>query len=375
MHIHSAHSLQTFLKNELNELYLSMALRSFSFSLVGIFVSVYLFTKGYPLEQIFWFLCLVHGIHALFAFPSARVALRFGSAIGALSSIPLFLIFYALLYTLDAYHWPLWLLALFAGIGNPLFWLAYHFDFISCSHTESRGQEVGMVKLINVATSGIAPLIGAWIIVIGGFHALLLVTTIIFVISSLPLFLLKSRLYTTPISFSEVFHHQSVKNNIAFLGHGFDQGLSGTIWPLFLFVAIEKSYEFIGMATTISSLFALFAILLIGEASNNHARTTLVAGGIGTSLLWFCRIIWVKTPFIVYLSNALGGIVGSMVVVPFSTLLYNKTQKQHSCNSLITVETLFHVGQVSLYALLALTASFWGAFIIGMLMPIVYFIF
>ncbi|MEK7122426.1 MAG: hypothetical protein AAB855_01065, partial [Patescibacteria group bacterium] len=155
MHIHSAHSLQTFFRNELNELYLSMALRSFSFSLVGIFVPIYLLTKGYALEQVFWFLCLTHAVHALFAYPAAHVALRWGSAIGASASIPFFLIFYALLYVIDGPHWPLWLLALFAGIGNPLFWIAYHFDFISCSHGTSRGQEVGMMKLTNaVATAG-----------------------------------------------------------------------------------------------------------------------------------------------------------------------------------------------------------------------------
>lgn len=375
MHIHSAHSLQTFFRNELNELYLSMALRSFSFSLVGIFVPVYLFTKGYPLDQIFWLLCLVHAVHALCAFPAARTALRFGSAVGALASIPLFLIFYALLYTLDAYHWPLWLLALFAGVGNPLFWMAYHFDFISCSHGDSRGQEVGAMKLVNVATAGVAPLIGAWIIVVGGFHALLIVTTTIFVISALPLFLLKSRLYTTPVSVRDVFHHQSIKDNLAFLGHGFDQCLAGTVWPLFLFVAIEQSYQFVGAATALASLFALLAILLIGKVSNHHARSALVAGGIGTSFLWIARLIWVKTPFVVYLTNAIGGIIASMVVVPFSTLLYNKTQRQHSCNSLITVETLFHAGQVGLYAFLALTSNFWSAFLVGTFIPVVYFIF
>jgi len=56
--MHEHHNFLHFLKNrELNELYATMAIKSFSISLIGIFIPIYLLNLGYTLQSVFSFLC------------------------------------------------------------------------------------------------------------------------------------------------------------------------------------------------------------------------------------------------------------------------------------------------------------------------------
>lgn len=373
MHHFSSRAIESFFRNQLNELYLSMALRSFAFSLVGIFVPIYLLTKGYSLQSVFWFLCLFHAIHACCAFFAARLAMRIGFSLAALLSIPCFICFYLLLYTIDAYHWPLWLLVIPSGVGNPLFWMAYHIDFLSCSVSDRRGEEVSSMKIVSSAATALAPAVGAFFITATSFNVLLVIVMVIFLLSAVPLFFSRVQTYTGTISFSSLFSGQKIRDAFAFLVHGFDQGI-GDLWPLFLFVVIEQTYKFIGVATSVSLVASFVTIFFIGRLSNHHARTALRTGALGTSLLWIARILWVKTPFAVYSTNAFGGILGNMVTIPFTVVVYEKTEARRQCQPLIAFESLFHLGHTVLFALMALVVNFWGAFFFGALIPLLYFI-
>ncbi len=371
----SAHSLHSFFQNQLNELYISMALRSFAFSLVDVFVPIYLLMQGYSLQSVFLFFVTVHAVHALCAYPAARIALRVGFWLPVLTSSILFILFFFFLHTIGQYHWPLWLLGITNGVANPLFWMAYHIDFVSCSDAKKRGQEVGMVKVMNIAATAIAPALGAILISSKGFPFLITVVSIILAVSTIPLLFSNNRSGVSgTISLSDIFHHQALRDALNYFGHGIDQGL-GTLWSIFIFLSISQTLTVIGFSSSIALLFSFLSIFLIGKLSNHHARAVLAVGGMSTSVLWLVRLLYVKTPFLVYVTNALGGIFTSAVIVPFSVIVYGKSSDQRSCRPLITGEILFHFGKVVLFLLMAITQNFWGAFLTGALVPFVYFLF
>lgn len=375
MHHFSAHSLHSFFENQLNELYISMALRSFAFSLVDVFVPIYLLLQGYSLQSVFLFFVVVHAVHAVCAYPSARIALRIGFWAPVLVSSTLFILFFFLLHTIGDYHWPLWLLGLISGVANPLFWMAYHIDFVSCSDAKRRGQEVGTIKIMNIAAAAFAPALGAAIISFGGFPVLISIVSILLAFSTLPLVFSKNRSgVSDSIRFSDIFHHQAFRESINYFGHGIDQGL-GAVWALFIFLTISQTLAVIGVASSIGLICSFLSIFLIGKLSNHHARFVLAVGGVGTSLTWITRLLYIKTPLLVYVSNAIGGIFASAVFVPFSVIVYGRSSDHQSCRPLITGEILFHVGKVVLFSLLALTSNFWGAFLAGAFVPLVYFLF
>ncbi|MDP2630162.1 MAG: hypothetical protein Q8P56_02020 [Candidatus Uhrbacteria bacterium] len=375
MHHLSTHTLQSFFKNQLNELYISMAFRSFAFSLVDIFIPIYLLMQGYSLRSVFLFYVVVHAVHALCAYPSARIALRFGFWMPVLASSMLFILFFFFLHTIGGYHWPLWLLGIINGAANPLFWMAYHIDFVSCSDAKKRGQEVGTVKIMNIAATAFAPALGALIISLWGFPFLISIVSLILALSTIPLVFSKNRSgVSDDIRLSDIFHHQTIREALNYFGHGIDQGL-GVVWAVFIFLTISQTLTVIGLASSIALSCSFLSIFFIGKFSNHHARSVLAIGGVGTSLTWIARLLYVNTPFLVYATNAIGGIFTSAVIVPFSVIVYGRSSDQQSCRPLITGEILFHVGKVALFSFLAIATNFWGAFLAGAIVPLVYFLF
>jgi hypothetical protein len=375
MHHFSPHALHGFFRNQLNELYISMALRSFAFSLVDVFVPIYLLIQGYTLQNVFLFFVIVHAVHAVCAYPAARIALRVGFWAPVLISSVLFVLFFFFLHTIGVYHWPLWLLGLVNGIANPLFWMAYHIDFVSCSDAKKRGEEVGTVKIMNIAATAVAPALGAVIISTWGFPFLITLVSILLACSTIPLFFSNNRSgVSDSIRLSDVFRHQKIRDVLNYFGHGIDQGL-GAVWALFIFLGISQTLTVIGFASSVSLLCSFLTIFLVGKLSNHHARSVLAFGSIGTSLTWITRLLYVTTPFMVYVTNAIGGVFSSAVIVPFSVIVYGKSSDQKSCRPLIAGEILFHAGKVVLFSLMAVTVNFWGAFLTGALVPIVYFLF
>jgi len=103
---HQHHSALHFLHNkELNELYASIAIKSFAISLIGIFIPIYLLQIGYSLASVLIFFSTVASVHALMSFFAAKVAARVGLKHTILFSIPVLIAALLGLYSLDRIDW------------------------------------------------------------------------------------------------------------------------------------------------------------------------------------------------------------------------------------------------------------------------------
>src|SRR3989344_4380415 len=92
-----------FPKKELTQVYFSAALRSFSISLLAIFVPLYLFqNRGFSLNQTLLFFVFYSVIFALCTPIAAAFASRFGLKHSILLAGPLYLLFIASLHFLPS---------------------------------------------------------------------------------------------------------------------------------------------------------------------------------------------------------------------------------------------------------------------------------
>src|SRR3990172_1971196 len=149
MHNSTGHLFSFFKNRELNELYVSLAIRAFSLSLIGVFFPIYLYKIGYPL------------------FSS-----KYGIKHSILISIPFLIGFFFLLYSIGTYNVPLILLALFDGISTAMFWVPYHIDFAKFSSKKNRGKQIGVAAITASVISVLGPIAGAGILVFAGFKVL-----------------------------------------------------------------------------------------------------------------------------------------------------------------------------------------------------------
>lgn len=363
--MHGHHHYLHFLKNrELNELYASIAIRSFALAMISIFIPIYLLKLNYSLPSVLLFYAILNGVHALFVVPVAKISSKFGFKHAILFSIPLLIIFYILLHTLKLYYWPLSLLAVIFGISNSLFWIGYHTDFSKFSKIKYRGEEISFAKIFSSISHIAGPLIGGLIIAFTGFEFLFVIVSLLLAVSAIPLFFSKD--IHEPINFSvkQIFTDQKAKDYLAFVGHGIESGVGAIIWPIFIFFSILNSFTTLGLVTSLSLFFSLIFVFVIGKFSDIKRRLVLKIGALFNALIWGIKTL-VKTSLHVFVIDSFYGLTKATISIPFDALSYDKANKSNIVEFIMFREIIIQVGRVILFISMIFIADLITSFIFG----------
>ena len=354
-----------FLRNkELNELYASMAIRSFAISTISVFVPIYLMNLDYSLVAVLSFYAILNASHALFVIPAARISSIFGFKHSIFFSIPIVILFYVLLHTLGTYGWPLWLLAIIAGVSNALFWMGYHSDFSKVSHERNRGKEIGYAHISATLASVLGPLFGGLILMFTGFQTLFVIVSVLLLASAIPLFFSRDAYESPNISLSRVFTNQKPSNYLAFLGHGIESGVGGILWPLYIFFTVLSSFSALGFVTTLSLLFSLVSIFFIGKFSDVRRKLVLRLGSILNAAIWGMRA-FVTTILHVSIVDSLYGLTKTMRVVPFDAMSYDKANRSNIVEFNMFREATIATGRVILFVSMIFVSDLVVSFLFG----------
>lgn len=341
------HYLHFFRNRELNELYASIAIRSFAMAMIGLFVPIYLYQLGYSFASIFLFYAIASLTHAIFTIPSARIAAKFGIKHTIFFSTPFLILFLFLLYSLDKFSWPLPFIGIIVGISTSLFWIGYHVDFSKFSNKKQRGKEIGFSKIVASVFSALGPIVGGLILTFLGFKALFLLSSFLLVGAVVPLFF--SREIHEPITFSfkGFFKGQKIKDSLGFIGHGIEDGINAVIWPLFIFLFIlGQKYTSLGLAYSLTFFFSIVFVFLIGKFSDLYRRTLLKIGSIANAIVWIIRS-FIVTPIQVFVLNSFYGLSKTSMEIPFDAISYDKANKSDILK-FITLREMVHHGARSL---------------------------
>jgi MFS family permease len=354
MPVHSHHHYFHFLKNrELNELYVTIGIRAFAISLVGIFIPIYLYQLGYSFQSIFIFYLFFSIFHALFSFFfAARIAARFGIKHSILFSMPIYLVFFFLLYTLEKFGWSLILISSFLAISTSLFWTAYHIDFSKFSKKKERGKQIGVSKIIAAFFGIIGPIIGGVILTVFGFNILFIVASIVLVSAVIPLFFSKEIHEPVTFSLKGFFRKQRISEIIGFMGHGIEAVIGFVLWPLFIFLFIfDQKYIFLGLVSSIGVFVSIIFFFIVGSFSDIYRRTIMRIGGIGNALVWIFKS-FIITPIQVFIADAFYGATQATMSITFDALNYDKARERNIVSLVLQREVYHHFGRIVLLILM-----------------------
>lgn len=358
MHSH-INFLHFFRNRELNELYMSIAIRAFAVSLIGVFIPIYFYKQGHSFFSIFLFYAIWSLTHMLFSMPSAKISSKLGLKHSMLLSVPFLILFFFLLYSLENFHWPLPLLSVLIGISTSLFWLSYHIDFAKFSSKKNRGKQVGLSKIIIAIFSVLGPIVGGIVLTFAGFEILFIVVSVLLLGSVIPLFF--SREIHEPSSFSlkGFFRGQKIKDILSYIGFGIEGKIGGVLWPLFIFIFIlSEKYISLGLVSSLSLGVALISIIFVGKFSDIHRRKILKTGTVFNSIIWVVKS-FIVTPIQVFIADALHGISRVTMDVPFDAINYDKAKEKDRVKIILQREMYIHMGVVLLFlVLMFLTESF-----------------
>lgn len=292
------HYLKHSLRREITELYASVAIKNFAFSMVTIFEPVYLYKLYNSVSIVFLYYAIVYVIY-LFVIPlGAKAAAKYGFEHCIFYSIPFAILYFLSLSQLPIHDWLIFFAIIFVIIYKVLFWPSYHADFAHYSVAGYKGREMSVMSLISTIATIVGPLAGGLILTKFGFEVLFVIVSFISLISVVPLFTTREKFKPHDFSYRKAFNrlikpYGNYKRNdsIAYTGYG-EELIAAIAWPIFIFLVLEKFY-LIGILTSIMVLSVSFVSLYVGKLSDmlnrESNRKLLARSTFLRAVSWFLR--------------------------------------------------------------------------------------
>jgi len=356
-HHHEQHFL---LNRNLDELYVSVAIRAFAYALIGIFIPIYLYELGYSLRVIFLFFAGYSFVRGAMKVPAVKFGARYGFRHMILLTVPLTIIAFLMLYSLPQYHWPLWLITIIYGVATSFYWVGYHFDFATSSNRQNRGAQVGLARIIQTLVSAASPFVGGLILLHYGFSTLFILGSGLLFLSAFPLFLSPDKYEKIDIHFKEIWKEQASWEALSFVAWGIERGVLLFVWPIILFIQLGN-FEEVGFVASVSLGASVITTVLVGVFINRRPRTFLRVGAVFSSFSWVLRGM-ATTVLQFSFVDVFYGISRIFVDIPFDTISMDKANTTSKIRFIVFRGSIVHFSRAAFFIGLAI----WGDLAIGL---------
>ncbi|MCK4525547.1 MAG: MFS transporter [Candidatus Andersenbacteria bacterium] len=263
---------------EIKLFYASNSIFTFASSIIGIFIPLYLFEKGFSLSLIILFFVITQFSRLIFLPVSAWLS----SAIGAKKIIGLSfvvsIIFYLILDKIDYLSNGFYLSALIYGIVHAFFYLPFLVHLSKMSPDNNRGKILGKFNIFLAIAGALGPILGGIIISSYGFSAGFS-TVIVFLVPAILLLLLTPEISKIrKINFRIINIKKIYPDLIANGFLNFQIFLSYAVWPIFIFLIVSE-YDRVGLIQTISLFVSIVVFYVLGIWVDKFDRKKILLWG------------------------------------------------------------------------------------------------
>lgn len=268
--------------DELAEIYTSMTLRSLGFSLVGIFVPVYLYKSGVSLQDIFLFFAVFFAVRVPVSYLAARVVGRIGPKHTIATSTVLFIFFLGMLVTFNSLGWPLLLLSVFYTLANGFFFIAMNTDFSKVKHQNHGGKELGWLYIFERAGGALGPIVGGLLAAWFAPEFTMVFAIIVFIASLIPLFMTREPVKThQKISFKGFKYSKHIPDYISMGAFNAVNVSNGVYWPLLIavFIYTDDTYAKLGIIIGGSLAVSIISAHMFGKIIDSKKGAALLKYG------------------------------------------------------------------------------------------------
>ena len=311
-----------FLRNSaVNRINLHYGIHAFAQGAGGVFYLVFLLKAGVSLPVTLLTLAVV--VAGRFALRSMVVPLakRFGLkpllVFGGLVHAAQYLV----LAEVSGVGVALGLLCFVSALGDAFYWSCYHAYFAAIGDNEHRGHQIGAREALAAVVGIVAPLAGAWALIVFGPRMAFGAVAAVQALSVVPLLGLPNVEIRSEVS--SVF--RAARLGVAlFLIDGWFAAMILLVWQLALFISLGERFDAYGGAMALAALVGAAAGMLLGRHidAGHGPRAVVIAYAIGGAVA-LLRAFSVGLPALAIGANALGALVLCLVVPAMMTPVYN----------------------------------------------------
>jgi MFS family permease len=263
--------------SEVAELYVSRMLRMAAVFMAASFMSIFLYQLGYSIAILGFCWAAFFIFKTIIALPLARIIAWIGPKHAILISNLLYIpamVSFALLPEFP--EWDMLLIPLvlfFQAVSAAMYSIAYLIDFSKVKHSDHAGKEIAYMNIFEKVTTGLSPLIGGFIAFLWGQQVVLIVAGILFAFAAAPLLStgeqvrVNQKLQFRGFPYRMLFRHMGAQFAV-----GFDSFTSGTVWTLYLAIAVlvitengNSAYATMGILLSVVFFVAIVASYTYGR--------------------------------------------------------------------------------------------------------------
>ena len=375
-YIHPSY-LSHHLRREIKEMYWFKAIADLASAAILLFEPIFLITVlNYSLSQVLYFFLAVYVIY-LFIMPiGAKIAARKGYEHTIFYSSFALIAYWGLLFASNPDNYFIYFAPVALAIQKTLFWPAFHSDMARFSSGDQRGRENSGLYALIALVFIVGPLMGGFVLNEFGFKWLFLAVSILTLGANIPLFTTLEQFTPKPYNFSDTwnYYRQYPKQMIGYWGFG-EELTQLVIWPIFIFLTVPDYFKF-GTIISISTLIATVIMLYVGILTDQSNKRLLIRYlSVFNGIFWLIRSFF-PTATGVLATNTMGTISKHSLIVPVTSLTYDRANETHIMPYVVFFEQNLVIGKIliilALLILLTFTANWAYVFLISAIFSLLF---
>jgi MFS transporter, YQGE family, putative transporter len=364
----------TRLSGALTALYSNRILQQVASGLIGIFFPILLYTKFdfsiyavalyYFINWTLWFFTVPIGAKIM-----SRIGLKYSLIFSVMIGWAWY--YFVRLFEMHGILAFLGLAIIVVNFDRMLYWVPYHTSFAEFTDRRTRGKQMSFLISIASIVSIAIPFISGQIISQYGYDVLFIIALVLYVMSVIPLFLMPSIKENFSFGYFETFKKVFCKKNrkmlLAYAADGM-QGMVGmVIWPIFIWLLLDKDYSSVGLVASLIIVTSLFLRLIMGNLADRFdKRRVLKWGALLSAIGWMVKM-FVQSGFQIFVASTYHSFATIVMRTPFDALMYEKAADSGHYVDEYTVirEMCLTFGRLLMLGIICLIFFLTGSFILA----------
>ncbi len=356
-----SHQYHYFQNREIDELYISIALRTFAVALIAIFVPVYLINLGFSLGTVFLYFIIYYAT-ATAIMPYAMLFNTFGikknMAFGSLFLI----VYYLFLTNIGSIHFSI--VAILGGLSSASYFAGYHIEF-SHFHTKgSEGKQSSIIYVSTVLAASLGPIIGGLLIDKFTYSVVFFVASVVMVCSLIPLFMSKDyKMRSSTVDYGKILRSDKLSKGFAYIASGSTLVVAGIAWPLFIYTQLSSVVS-LGVIISMTSLLLCVFSFYMGKIIDGSFGRVFKLGIWTYSLSWFFRFLLIS-PVGLFIANTYASFSGTLIELSMAKMIY--LRRKNLMNYFLFREIYLFIGRIGVLIIAYFVLDFVVLFILAFL--------
>ncbi len=356
----------------LKAFYYHNVLKLLAISMFDVFSSIYMYqilrnwgaTMTEALSITCLLLALMYLAQLIFVAPSIVLIKKYGLKVGTVIGTFFLLIFLISINAASVGVFYLISAMIWFGFYLGIYFTCHHILFMEISDNKHQGSEMGMALALPSVAGISGPLIGGMLIESLGFGTLFLISGVLLLGSSVPLYFIKGNRDYPRLDFGRIkqvlISKKEISSMVAISGEAVVFAATLFVWPLAVYFAVGENIKLVGLNGSLIALFSIFTTILVGLMIDrvNHSHALKIISVVDM-LHWIVKFLFTGQ-IVVFVWSGVQAITSQAQVMLMDTLIYQKSRDLQDNSYIIQREVGFGLFKSIFFVILS--GMFWLGF-------------